>query len=497
MSDTLLGVAIIIPILASVVPLVASFWREDVGWHVAVVALVVDGVVVAEVVRSFITEGRLSHEVGGVSVPYGIELAVDGFSVPVMVVVAVVSLGTLAYTQSAGPRSNSFYSGYLLLTGGLMGVTVTADVFNLYVFIEITGLTAYALIASGGDGRSAYAALKYLLVGTVGASLYLIGVAYAFVATGTLNMADLSVRLAEVGYGDTLVLASFGFVVAGLAVKVALFPLHTWQPDAYSAAPYGVAAYVSALVSTVSAYALGRLVLTVYTPEFLTASPVVSSALVYFGALSIVAGSVLAVTQTDVRRLLAYSSVSQFGLIVVGFGIGNTTSVFGSVVHLFGHAVMKGALFLAVGIVAYRLGVMRLDEYAGVARRVPYAGAAFAVLALSLVGVPPAVGFVGKWYVALGAVRAGETGVAVVIFGSTLLTLMYVARIVDRMYYGTAREEDNKPETAVAADGGAGGVRVTRGMVALVVLAAVTVVVLGPAASVAQETLAIGEVLGA
>ncbi|MGK2230145.1 MAG: multicomponent Na+:H+ antiporter subunit D [Methanobacteriota archaeon] len=487
MTDALLGVVIALPVIASVVPLVASFWREEIGWYVAVVALVLNAVLIGSVVRSFVSGGILSHEVGGVAVPYGIELALDGLSAPVLVVIAVVSVGTLAYTRTAGPRSNSFYSGYLLLTAGLVGVTVTADVFNLYVFIEITGLGAYALIASGGDGRSAYAALKYLLVGTVGASLYLIGIAYAFVATGTLNMADLSARLADVGYGDTIVLASFAFIIAGLGVKVALFPLHTWQPDAYSASPYGVAGYVSALVSTVAAYALGRVILTVYTPGFLTANPVVSSGLIYFGALSIVAGSVLAVLQTDVRRLLAYSSVSQFGLIVAGFGIGNTASVFGSVVHLFGHAVMKGALFLTAGIIAYRFGVTRLDEYAGVARRVPYAGAAFAVLALSLVGVPPAIGFVGKWYVALGAVRAGETAVAVVIFASTLLTLMYVARLLDRMYYGEATE--------AVADGG-GGTRVTRGMVALVVLASVAVVALGPSASAVQETLALGEVLG-
>jgi multicomponent Na+:H+ antiporter subunit D len=489
MSDGLLGVLVVVPVLASVLPLVASFWREKIGWWFALLALTVNGVVAAEIVRSFVAEGRLSHEVGGVSVPYGIELAVDGMSAPVLVVVSVVALGTLVYTRKAGPRSNSFYSGYLLLTAGLLGVTVTADVFNLYVFIEITGLAAYAMIASGGDGRSAYAALKYLMAGTVGASLYLIGVAYAFVATGTLNMADMSMRFAEIGYGDTLVLASFAFVVAGLGVKVALFPLHTWQPDAYSAAPYGVTGYVSALVSTVAAYALGRVTLTVYTPEFLASNPVVSSALVYFGALSIVAGSVLAVVQTDVRRMLAYSSVSQFGLIVAAFGIGNATSVFGGVVHLFGHAVMKGALFLSAGILAYRFGATKIDEYEGIASKAPYTGAAFAVLALSLVGVPPAVGFVGKWYVAVGAVRGGETVVAAVIFGSTLLTLAYIARLVDRMYFGGGE--------AAVADGGIPSVRVTKGMIVLVVVAAVSVVALGPGASAAQDVLRIGEVLGA
>jgi len=509
-TDSLLAVLIVLPIVASVVPLVASLRYDEVGWYVAFVAVVAETVVAALVARSFLIQGTLRHELGGVSMPYGIELVLDGFSLPVVVLVAVVALGVLAYTYSAGPRNNAFYSAYLLLTGGLMGVAVTGDVFNMYVFLEITGLTAYTLVASKGDGKSAYAALKYMLIGTVGASLYLIGVGYAFVATGTLNMADLSVRLAEAGYGNTLVLASFGFVVAGLGVKTALFPLHTWQPDAYAAAPYGVTGYIAALVSTVSAYALGRVVLTVYTTDFLTANPFASSALVYLGAVSIVAGSVLAVTQTDVRRLLAYSSVSQFGLIVAAFGIANPSAVFGGLVHLVGHAVMKGALFLGAGALAYRLGVERLRDYEGVSREAPYASAGFAVLLLSLVGVPPAVGFIGKWYIAVGAVRAGEYVVAAVIFGSTLLTLAYAARLVDRMYFGvlgtgetgeteTETEVGTPPPTAAAADGGDTETptqRVTRGMVAVIVVAAVVAVGLGLAASWLEPFLRLEEVIG-
>jgi len=491
MTDHLLAVLVILPIVASVVPLVASLWYDEVGWYVAAVALVAEFVVAVAVARSFVLNGTLRHELSGVSFRYGIELVVDGFSIPVVLLVTTVALGVLAYTKSAGPRSNAFYSAYLLLTAGLVGVSVTGDVFNMYVFLEITGLTAYTLVASKGDGSSAYAALKYMLVGTVGASLYLIGVGYAFVATGTLNMARLSTRLAEVGYGNTLVLASFGFVVAGLGVKTALFPLHTWQPDAYSTAPYGVAGYIAALVSTVSAYALGRVVLTVYTPGFLAANPVVSSALVYIGAASVVAGSVLAVAQTDVRRLLAYSSVSQFGLIVAAFGVANQTAVFGGLVNLVGHGVIKGALFLGAGLLAYRLGVERLDAFEGVGSDAPYASAGFAVLLLALVGVPPAVGFIGKWYIAVGAVQGGEYVFAAVVLASTLLTLAYAARLVDRMYFG--RREEATGETV--ADGGETQ-RVTRGMVAVVVVAALVAVALGLVASSVEPFLRLGEVVG-
>jgi len=374
----------------------------------------------------------------------------------------------------------------------LLGVTLTGDLFNLYVFLEITGLAAYALIATKGDGKSAYAALKYMLVGTVGASLYLIGVAYAFIATGTLNMEDLSVRLAEVGHTDTLVVASFGFIVAGLAVKSALYPVHSWQPDAYAAAPYGVAGYVSALVSTVSAYVIGRVVLSVFTVDFLDANVAVADALVYFGALSIVAGSVLAVTQKDVRRMLAYSSVSQFGLIVAAFGIANTAAVFGAVIQLVGHAVMKGALFLGAGILAYKVGEDRLR----LRRR----------------SVPPSLRQrrirdararsrrratrrrlhrqVVRW---TRRCTGGFWLVAAVIFVSTLLTLAYVLRLVDRMYFG--RRDAPEGTSTPLADGGGSAKRVTTGMVVLVGVAAVVSVALGPAASWIETLLRLEEVM--
>jgi len=302
-------------------------------------------------------------------------------------------------------------------------MSITGDVFNLYVFLEITGLAAYALVASGDRDITAVAALKYLIVGTVGASLYLLGVGYLLVATGTLNMADLATKIPQVdgGYTSTLILAAFGLMTAGLAVKVALYPVHTWQPDAYANAPDSVSTLISALVSTVAAYSLARVVFSVFTVEFFAAVPLAQDALFALAAVSVVVGSALAVSQRDVRRMLAYSSVSQFGLVVAGFAVASSTAVVGAIIHLVGHAVMKGGLFATAGIIERKTGARTIEEYAGLTDRAPVAAAAFAVLAFSMVGVPPAVGFVGKWYIVLGAIEVGAWPLVAVLLTSTVL----------------------------------------------------------------------------
>jgi len=364
-------------------------------------------------------------------------------------------------------------------------MSVTGDVFNLYVFLEITGLAAYALVASGEGGDAALAALKYLIVGTVGASLFLLGIGYAYVATGTLNMADLSVKLADVGHTATLVRAAFGLMVVGLFVKVAVFPLHTWQPTAYADAPDAVSGLISALVSTVAAYALIRIVFSVFTVGFLDANPLARVILLVAAAVSILLGSLLAVSQDDIKRMLAYSSVSQFGLIVGAVAIANGTALTGAAIHLVGHAVMKGGLFLAAGSVATATGARTVGEFEGLAERLPASSGAFALLAFGVVGVPPTVGFVGKWYVALGAVEAESWPLAIVIFLSTLLTLAYVARLVERMYFREPAGEspevaaDAAGETTGVAADGRGTTLPSAGMRATVLTAAALAVVLG------------------
>jgi len=481
---------VVLPIVGGAVPLVASLVSDRAGWPIATLTLIGQVGLVGLLAWTVGTSGTVSYAVGGFAAPYGIELVVDGLSGAVALLVALVSLGVLAYAREAGPHSNSFYGLYLLLVAGLTGMTVTGDVFNLYVFLEITGLAAYGLVASGRDASAAVAALKYLIIGTVGASLYLLGIGYLLAATGTLNMADLATKLGEMAaYDSTLVLTAFGLMVGGLTVKVALFPLHTWQPDAYANAPDTVSAFISALVSTVSAYALARLLFSVFTVEFLTAVPVARWALVGLACVSIVAGSALAVSQNSVQRMLAYSSVSQFGLVIAGFAIATPIAVVGATVHLLGHAVMKGGLFAATGVIERETGATTVSGYAGMGSRVPLTAFSFSLLALAMVGVPPAVGFVGKWYIVLGAVNAEVWPVVAVLLASTLLTLAYFARLVERLYFAeaTIHSEEGVPEDAPVTDGS--GQAVSFGMVAVVVLAAVLAVALTAAVPAFEQVL--------
>ncbi|WP_276271496.1 monovalent cation/H+ antiporter subunit D family protein [Haloarcula litorea] len=472
-----------LPIVGGAVPLVASLFTDRVGWTVATLTMAVHVALSALLGWRVWTTGTVDYAVGGFEIPYGIELVVDGLSAIVVLLIGVVALGVLAYARRAGPRSNATYALYLLLVTGLTGMTVTGDVFNLYVFLEITGLAAYGLVASGREAPAAVAALKYLVIGTVGASLYLLGVGYALAATGTLNMADLATELAAVGYDSTLVLTAFGLMIGGLTVKVALFPLHTWQPDAYANAPDSISALISALVSTVSAYAIGRLLFSVFTVDFFRAVPEARVALLALACVSVVAGSTLAVTQTNVQRMLAYSSVSQFGLVVAGFALATPMAVVGATVHLVGHAVMKGGLFAASGVIERETGATTLGGYAGLGGRVPAGAGSFAVLALGMVGVPPAIGFVGKWFIVVGAVEAGLWPVVVVLLASTLLTLAYFARLVERLYFAepTIRDE------AAVADGG--DRPVSLGMTAVVVGAAVLAVALTAAVPAIEQVL--------
>jgi len=446
MTEVLLPLAVVVPIVASTLPLALGLRYDRVGWLVAAIGTTVTAGIAAAIAAETVISGPFSHALGGFLPPVGIELVADRLSVAVLLLVAAVSVATLAFARVAGPHENSFYSAYLLLVGGLVGMVLTGDLFNLFVFLEITGLTTYALIAADRSGASAYASLKYLVVGTVGASLYLLGVGYVFLATGTLNMIDVQAQIvAQAGYGDPLVRASYAFIATGLALKIALFPVHSWQPDAYQRAPDSVTTIVAALVSTASAYALIRVTYTVFTVDFLAANEGIATAILVVSTVSIVAGSALAAIQSNLKRMFAYSSVAQFGMIGASVALANETALLGGIVHLIGHGLVKFGLFLGIGLLAFGYGTRRIENLASAARAAPYTSGAVAVLGLVLVGIPPSIGFLGKWYIGVGAIDAGLAGggavgiaVATAIFVSTLFTLSYVARIIERFYFAGA-----------------------------------------------------------
>ncbi|MFB6086104.1 MAG: monovalent cation/H+ antiporter subunit D family protein [Halodesulfurarchaeum sp.] len=472
MTDALV-LLIVSPIVFGILPVAIGLFRSGSGRFTASAMALLQVALSLVVLGKVLESGRFSYEVAGYVPPFGIELVGDGVSAPLLVLVAGTTLAIVVYSLHAGPRSDTFYGELAFLTAGLSGLIATGDVFNLYVFLEITGLATYALVASDPSPEAAYASLKYLVVGTIGASFYLLGVGYLLVATGTLNMADLAVEIPAVGYTSPLILAGFALIVVGLSVKIALFPLHTWQPDAYAESPHAVSAHIAALVSTAAAYALFRILYGVFTVNFFEAVPIARTGLLLVAGTSVIAGAVLAVMQRDLKRMLAYSSVSHFGLVVVGLAIGNHTAVTGALVHLVGHGVMKAGLFVAVGVFAAGAGVRTIDDLEGIASRLPITSAAFAVLAFSMVGVPPAVGFPGKWNILMGAIYADQWLLAAIVVASSLLTLGYFGRLLERMYFTGV--EHTEP---VSTDGGKRqGVEVTSR--AIVVLAALLALALG------------------
>jgi multicomponent Na+:H+ antiporter subunit D len=468
-AGDLVALLVAVPLLGAVLPLFLAPRSETLARRLTAFVLLAQVGLALVVARAVVTDGPVTYVVGAIPAAFGIGLLADRLTVAFVLLVALAALG--AFLGDRTPRDGPSLSLWLLLVAGLTGILVTADVFNLYVFLEISGLAAYALVARARGADAALAALKYLLVGTVGATFYLLGVGYAFVATGTLAMADLAPALAAAGHGSTLVVAAFSLMAVGLGVKLALFPFHAWKPDAYATAPPAVAAVLGALGSTVAAYALVRLTYGVFTPAFLEAVPVVRTLVLVASAASVVAGGVLALRETDVRRLLAYSSVSQFGLVGLGVGLASPTALTGALLALVGHAVAKGGLFVAAGAIAREFGARTVADYAGLARRSPVYAAAVATMAVSLVGLPPTVGFAAKWYLALGAVRTGSWAVAAVVVLSTLLSLAYAGRLVERCYLGT----EPPARSPALADGG----RTDRAALVVTVLCAVLVVGLG------------------
>jgi multicomponent Na+:H+ antiporter subunit D len=432
-----------LPVILYMVPFTAALLVAAVGWYVrgaaraiAVAALAATTAVAVVTLGVTMTEGSLHSHLGNWPPPLGIEMVVDRLSGLMAVIVGFVGLltvtGSLGSVRQELPgRETLYYACILLVTAGLVGIVATGDLFNLFVHLEVASLAAYALVAAGGRGAPR-AAMAYLIIGSVGASLYLLGVGFLYAATGTLNMADAA-RL--VGAAEPrLVLVGTLLIVAGLGTKMALFPLHTWMPSAYQMSPSSAASFMAPLFTKISAYALIRVLFWVHGEELLRINAALEI-LCWAGAAAIVAGGVLALVQTDLRRMLVYSSIGQIGIVALGVGLANQAGMTGAVLHIASDALMKGVLFLAAGIALLRFGVSRVDDLNRLRGQAPWTAAAIAVAGLSLVGVPPLSGFFGKWYVLSGTVQEGRWIFAAAIVVGSLTTIGYVFRILERLYF--------------------------------------------------------------
>ena len=327
---------------------------------------------------------------------------------------------------------------YQLCLAGLLGITITGDAFNAFVFLEISSLATYVLIALGKDRRALLASYQYLIMGTIGATFYVIGVGLIYLLTGSLNIVDIAGRLGPATAEQFRpAMAALAFLTVGISLKLALFPLHVWLPNAYAYAPSFATAFLAATATKVAVYLLLRFLFSVFGGAVGANVLQISELLLALSLAAMFIASILAVYEENLKRMLAYSSLAQIGYITFGISLANKSGLTGGVVHLFNHAVMKGALFLALGAVAYRLGTVKLADLGGIGRTMPLTCAAFVIGGLGIIGTPGTAGFISKWYLAVGALDRGWWPLVFLIVASSLISVVYIGRVVEVAYFRT------------------------------------------------------------
>jgi multicomponent Na+:H+ antiporter subunit D len=386
-------------------------------------------------------EGVIRYELGGWPAPYGIEYRIDLVSAFVALIVAAIGAVSILFARQSiakevtEDRAPLFYAAFILSLTVLLGISITGDVFNVFVFLEISSLSAYSMIALGHDRRALTAAYQYLIMGSTGATFIVIGIGLMYEMTGTLNMVDLAELLPQVS-GNRTIPVAFTFLTVGITLKLALFPLHLWLPNAYTYAPSAVTAFMASTATKVSVYLLLRFFFTIFGFEFSFERMQLDMVLMPLSVVAILAMSLVAIYQANVKRLLAFSSVAQIGYMVLGISFGSVAGVTAGILHLFNHALMKGALFMVMGCIMYRIGSVRIEKMAGLGKVMPWTMAAFVLAGLSLIGVPLSVGFVSKWYLVQAALERDQWAVAGVVMVGSLMALVYIWRVVEVAYFG-------------------------------------------------------------
>ncbi len=440
----MLVLIVLIPLFAAITIPMIGLRQESACRPLALTALAGMNIASLSIYNEVVRNGTIHYALSGWPPPIGIEWVVDGLSGIMLVALSSLSLIALAYagpltSKHLGRRIVPWHTMILMLVASLAGMILAADLFNLFVFLEVASLCSYALIGVAG-GRAVIAAFRYLIVGTIGASLYLLGVAYIYSATGSLNIADIGQRLPSLMESKTVVIGII-FIFVGLGIKMALVPLHTWLPDAYSNAPDAITPIIAPLVTKVALFAILRIIYwMIGTETSLHHLPVL-----FFtglaGALTMLIGAFLALTQLEIKRIFAYAGISHLGLIVMGIAMGNTEGFLGGVFYLLTEMVMQTVLFFIAGAIFYYGGVRYIHELSRLRGQIPLTLTALIVVALSMVGVPPTGGFFGKWYILLGALKAGNYIAVFTITIATILTMAYFLRIIRPLVVSSLQPE--------------------------------------------------------
>ncbi len=442
-----------LPFYCVIIPLIASFcmpvfarWKKEVCAPLA--TLTTAAVFILTLIIGYhVSQGQvLSYAVSGWEPPWGIEMMVDSLSAVMMMLIAGVSLFILIFSFVAIKYelerivTGWYYTAFLLCLSGMIGLVVSNDIFNMYVLIEIAGISACALVAAKGTRLSTEAALKYLLLATIGSGFILFGIGFIYMITGHLNIHYVAAELAIIkDQYPILIWTTLSFFVVGFGVKAALFPLHLWLPDAHSSAPSPSSAMLSSLVVKVYIIAFVKILLIAFGLEIFHET-FIRHLIIALAVMAMLAGSFFAFVQIELKRRLAYSTVAQVGYVFLGIGLGTPWGLAAGMLHIIVHAFMKTCLFLCAGAIAYQTGRKQVNEFAGMGFLMPITMGAFTIAAFSMVGIPLFGGFISKYGLALGSLEADLPILILVIVLSGLLNATYYFPIIGQAYFSQDEE---------------------------------------------------------
>ena len=445
MSHQLPAILFLLPLFAAIsMPVVCLKHRH---WSQPISLTILAAMVLVSILNlhNVVNHGEVRYAFSGWTAPLGIEWVADGLASVILVLLSVLGLLGVVFTGPTSPKALGgrivhYYTLILLFFSALTGIVFARDLFNLFVFLEVAAISSYALIGVAG-GRALFAAFRYLILGTIGASIYLLGVSYLYAVTGTLNMADMADKLPFL-LGSKALVGGLLFIFIGLGIKMALVPFHAWMPEAYAYAPDSVSPILASLLTKIVLLAWVRIIYWVLNASTVISDIPILQLVAVLGALAAVIGASLALAQRDLKMMFAYGGISHIGIILIGIGQGNQTGFVGGVFYLLNDAVMQAALFFLAGVAFCHYGVRTIDDIGRVGKQAPWLTGSLVVIALGMVGLPPTGGFFGKWNIILGALEAGNyVSVAAVVL-STLLTLAYFVKLFEGIFRQTSTRLD-------------------------------------------------------
>jgi len=434
-----------IPILIIISPLLAAFLvllTRKYKIILATTSIITSMVFISTLSSRILSGDKVTYHLGGWQGPLGISLVIDGLSFFFSLIVLGLGLLVIIYSIPERRYGRTYYFLLLISLGSMIGISYTADVFNMYVFYELLSLVVYLLIAYNMKGMALRASFNYLIMGGVGLSFFLLGTGFLYAMTGTLDIYHIAERLPAVFDSSMkMVIMSFVLIATGIGIKIAVFPLHSWLPDAHSMAPSPVSALLSGITVEIGIYCLIRVIYNVFSTEAF--SIIINSShtiLIVLGVVTLLFGTSMALAQKDLKRLLAYSTINQIGIIFIGLGIGTELGLTGALLHVLNHAIMKCALFFCAGIMIAEAGTRDVQGLSGFNRQQPAIVFAFIIASLGMIGIPPTNGFVSKWLICLAAVEAGYAVLAVIILMASAITAVYYFRVIQVLFSGLPKQ---------------------------------------------------------